>query len=418
MKYTGRISIMVIYVVVSASFKVSDYLELGNIPIYEFILSAIWTYPAWLCGLYVDKYKYYAQKLQKTEKELNELLEKRLEESEQRFKSLFVHHSEPIFTFNLDQRLIEANPAAENLLGFTINEFREKEWESMIDPEDLNRYKEHYQDAIVGKSQELTVSMIHKDGEKRVITLKIIPIIIDEQCIGIYEIAKDITESIIAEEMIRRSDKLAVIGQLAAGVAHEIRNPLTILKGFIQILESDIDRNYQELMISELDRINQIVSELLVLSKPQVIKYEVQDIKHILNPIISFLTSQANLKDIKINLHFDHQMPFIKCDENQLKQVFINLIKNAMEAMPDGGEITVKATTNHKQMISIQVIDEGIGIEKDKIPKLLEPFYTTKEDGTGLGLMVCQRIIEQHSGTLNITSQMNKGTTVEVCLPI
>ncbi|WP_158582983.1 PAS domain-containing sensor histidine kinase [Lysinibacillus yapensis] len=545
MKYTGRIIMMLIYIVVTAAFKTFDYIELGYVPIFEYIISAIMVYPVWWTGLQYDKAKYYAQEAQKKDKELNDLfnnvdaaiysfdfgskrlmvsskisdvygyspiefkenkefwkkvvfpedmkivnkleqelikgeeckaeyrillpngqlkwiqkritpisdldgnlikingididinqrkkveelltrsqeqnrqlLEKRLEESEQRFKSLFVHNSDPIFTFDLDRKFIEANPAAENILGYTSTELQQKEWASIIAPEDQDLYSEHFKRASQGEWQESTLSMIHKDGSNRVIELKMIPIIIDRQCIGIYQITKDITDSILAEERIRRSDKLAAVGLLAAGVAHEIRNPLTTLKGYIQLLATDIDKNYADILLSEIDRINLIVSEFLILSKPQAIKYESQDIKLILNNITSILEPQARLNRIQIISEYDSNIPFINCEQNQLKQVFINLIKNAIEAMPNGGEIIVKAKKVNNQMVIIQISDEGIGIEEERIPKLGEPFYTTKEHGTGLGLMVCFRIIEQHGGTINISSQLNKGTSVDVCLPI
>jgi len=545
MKYTGRIIMMLIYVIVTAAFKTFDYIELGYVPIFEYIISAIMVYPVWWAGLQYDKAKFFAQEAQKKDKELNDifnnvdaaiysfdfrsksmmvsskisdvygyspndfkenrmfwkevvipedmnivnkleqelikgqeckaeyrillpngqlkwiqkritpildldgnlikingvdididqrkkveellthsqeqnrkLLEKRLKESEQRFESLFVHNSDPIFTFDLERKLIEANSAAENILGYTITELQQKEWDSIIAPEDLDLYREHFKRVSQGEWKESTLSMIHKDGSKRVIELKMIPIIIDHQCIGIYQITKDITESIVAEERLRRSDKLAAVGLLAAGVAHEIRNPLTTLKGFVQLLMSDIDKHHADILLSEIDRINLIVSEFLILSKPQVIKYESQNIKLILNNIMSILETQATLKGIQLISEYDLNIPFINCEQNQLKQVFINLIKNAIEAMPNGGKIIIKAKKINNKMVSIQIIDQGMGIEKERIPKLGEPFYTTKENGTGLGLMVCFKIIEQHGGIMNISSQINKGTTVEVCLPI
>lgn len=545
MKYTGRIVMMLIYVIVTAAFKTFDYMELGYVPIFEYIISAIMVYPVWWTGLQYDKAKYYAKEAQKKDKELNDLfnnvdaaiysydfrsnrlmvsskisdvfgysptkfkenimfwkelviqedinivneleqklrngekciaeyrillpngqlkwiqkritpifdldgnlikfngidididqrkkveelltqsqeqnrklLEKRLKESEKRFESLFAHNSDPIFTFNLDRRLIEANPAAENILGYPITELQQMEWDSVIAPEDLDLYNEHFKLVSQGEWKESTLSMVHKDGSNRVMELKMIPIIIDHQCIGIYQITKDITDSKLAAERIRRSDKLAAVGLLAAGVAHEIRNPLTTLKGFVQLLTSDIDKHYASILLSEIDRINQIVSEFLILSKPQVTKYATQNIKRILNNITSLLETEARLKGIQLISEYDVNLPLINCEQNQLKQVFINLIKNAIEAMPNGGKIIVKAQIINNKMVSIQIVDQGMGIEEERIPKLGEPFYTTKENGTGLGLMVCYRIIEQHGGIMNITSQLNRGTTVEVCLPL
>ncbi|EWG12309.1 PAS domain-containing sensor histidine kinase [Cytobacillus firmus] len=366
----------------------------------------------------INQRKKVEELLNHSQEKNRKLLVKRLEETEQRFKSLFVNNTDAIFTFNLNGKLIEANNAAGKLLGYTIEELQKKEWDEIIVPEDLEKHMEHYKYVSDGQRQEFTLSMIHKDGKKRAISLKMIPIITDNEFIGIYEIAKDITESKLAEEMIRRSDKLSAVGQLAAGVAHEIRNPLTTLKGFVQLLKPDISKTYVDIMLSELDRINLIVSEFLILSKPQVIKYEYQDINQILKSIISLLEPQAIIKKIQIISEFELNLPFIKCEQNQLKQVAINLLKNAIEAMPNGGEITVKVKGINEKMVSILIIDQGVGIENAQITKLGEPFYTTKEDGTGLGLMICFRIIENHGGTMRISSQLNKGTTVELCLPV
>jgi PAS domain S-box-containing protein len=355
--------------------------------------------------------------LNHTQERNSQLLVKRLEESEQRFKSLFVHNSDAILTMNLAGKLIEVNQATEKLIGYTMKELQTIGWESIIVPEDRDRHREHFKDVGCDKTHEFNVSIIHKNGVKREISIKTVPIINENEIIGIYEIAKDITESKLAEEMIRRSDKLSAIGQLAAGVAHEIQNPLTTLKGFVQFLKSSIDKNYVDIMLTELDRINLIVSEFLILAKPQGVKYQSKDINKILEGIISLLKTQAIIKNIQIHFEYDFEILFIKCEQNQLKQVFINLLKNAIESMESGGEITVRAKKTNEELVSIMIIDQGIGIPVEQISKLGEPFYTTKVEGTGLGLMVCFRIIESHGGSMRISSKLNKGTTVEVCLP-
>ncbi|MDY0941718.1 MULTISPECIES: ATP-binding protein [Priestia] len=131
---------------------------------------------------------------------------------------------------------------------------------------------------------------------------------------------------------------------------------------------------------------------------------------------IFLLQPQANMKNIFIALDSYGEMPFVYCESNQMKQVFINVLKNAIEAMPSGGEIKVEL--RQKDNNHIQIIDEGVGISKDRIKHLGEPFYSIKEDGIGLGLMICFNIIQQHKGTLSIESEVNKETSVEICLPL
>lgn len=232
-------------------------------------------------------------------------------------------------------------------------------------------------------------------------------------------VSTDITERKQSEELLRKSEKLAVVGELAAGVAHEIRNPLTSLKGFMYLLKEENKGNgkYIEIMESELERINLIVNEFLTLGKPQVMNFQLKDVSVLLKDTITLLKAQATLHNVQVIAEFEPNIPLLECDEHQLKQVFINIIKNAIEAMPDGGNIKIQAKTQENHLV-IRVVDQGYGIPKDRLSKLGEPFYSTKEKGTGLGLMVSYKIIEAHNGKIEINSELGKGTDVRIILPI
>jgi PAS domain S-box-containing protein len=241
-----------------------------------------------------------------------------------------------------------------------------------------------------------------------------------DELVAYASISRDITERRNTDELLRRSEKLSIVGQLAAGVAHEIRNPLTTLRGFVQLQHAKAKGKQQHLdiMLSELDRINFIVSEFLILAKPQAINFQRRDLVFILQDIISLLASQANLNNIQFHFDCAPHIPLINCEENQLKQVFINIIKNGMEAMPDGGEITIQVGNLASDDVMVRVVDQGFGIPEDQLARLGEPFYTNKETGTGLGLMVSQQIIANHKGSMRFYSELNKGTTVEIILPL
>jgi PAS domain S-box-containing protein len=241
-----------------------------------------------------------------------------------------------------------------------------------------------------------------------------------DELVAYASISRDITERRNTDELLRRSEKLSIVGQLAAGVAHEIRNPLTTLRGFVQLQHAKAKGKQQHLdiMLSELDRINFIVSEFLILAKPQAINFQRRDLVFILQDIISLLASQANLNNIQFHFDSAPHIPLINCEENQLKQVFINIIKNGMEAMPDGGEITIQVGNLASDDVMVRVVDQGFGIPEDQLARLGEPFYTNKETGTGLGLMVSQQIIANHKGSMRIYSELNTGTTVEIILPL
>ncbi|WP_305025913.1 ATP-binding protein [Paenibacillus lacisoli] len=243
------------------------------------------------------------------------------------------------------------------------------------------------------------------------------------EIMGFISVSRDITSRNRMEELLRRSEKLTTVGQLAAGVAHEIRNPLTTLRGFLQFQQETQKLNPQhiDLMLSELDRINLIVSEFLILAKPQAVRFQDKDLRFILGDVVSLLDSQAHLYDVQFDLKLGQQEAMVHCEENQLKQVFINVLKNSMEAMPKGGHIRMILSLHAKDqqaMAELVIEDEGIGIPADMMAKLGEPFLTNKESGTGLGLMVSQRIIQSHGGTLEIESEEGKGTKVMIQLPL
>jgi PAS domain S-box-containing protein len=233
-------------------------------------------------------------------------------------------------------------------------------------------------------------------------------------------IRNDITEKKKSEEMLHRQDKLAAVGQLAAGVAHEIRNPLTSMKGyaeFLQLDEKDPQRQeFIEIILDEIDRVNNIVEEFMVLAKPKAVELEEQNIIPIVQNVVSMLKFEARKRNVKLEFDTVEEIVQIECDENRLKQVFLNFIKNGIEAMPDGGDLRVKAEI-HDENIVISIQDTGVGIPPETLKKIGEPFYTTKKNGNGLGLMVSFKIIESHNGKVYIESEQNKGTTFKILLP-
>ncbi|WP_062052108.1 ATP-binding protein [Bacillus sp. JCM 19034] len=171
--------------------------------------------------------------------------------------------------------------------------------------------------------------------------------------------------------------------------------------------------------MSEMNRIETILNELLVLAKPQATKFASQDVIELLSSVVTLFETQGNLNNIQIAEEYLATDRMIECDENQIKQVFINFIKNSMEAMTTGGgKITLHVSNENADFILIRVIDEGCGIPNHVLERLGEPFYSTKEKGTGLGMMVSNKIIKDHKGKVNIISEINKGTTIEIWLPV
>jgi PAS domain S-box-containing protein len=233
-------------------------------------------------------------------------------------------------------------------------------------------------------------------------------------------IRNDITERKRTEEIIHRQDKLAAVGQLAAGVAHEIRNPLTSMRGYTEFLsldETDPQRKeFLDIILDEIERVNNIVEEFMVLAKPKAIELEEKNIIPVIKNVVSLLEFEARKKNVRLHLECQEEIIQVECDENRLKQVFLNFIKNGIEAMPNGGDLIVRTSVNN-QNVQISIQDTGIGISEEKLKKLGEPFYTTKKNGNGLGLMVSFKIIESHHGKVYVESELNKGTTFNILLP-
>lgn len=350
-------------------------------------------------------------------------IEEMLRDSESRYRKIIKLSPEPI-TIHSDGILIYANDAALKVVGaIRIDEVVGKPIFDFLHPDFHEMEIERSQSIIPTeeRSEYIEQKIIRLDGE--VIDVETSCICI-EKYMGkpvIQNVMRDITERKRTEEMIIKSEKLSVVGQLAAGVAHEIRNPLTSLKGFLQLLNSKNlgYENYFEIMQAEIERINFIVNEFMIVSNPQVVRsLEEKNLESILRNIVMLLDAQANLINVQIITEYDSNIPLMKCDENQLKQVFINILKNALEAMDNGGIIRIQVKSIQRDQILIRFIDQGVGIPEKELPKLGEPFHSTKEAGTGLGLMVTNKIIEGHKGSMSIKSKVNQGTTVDIILPI
>lgn len=236
---------------------------------------------------------------------------------------------------------------------------------------------------------------------------------------NLFVIGRDVTDIKRAEELIAKNEKLSVVGQLAAGVAHEIRNPLTSLKGFVKLIKENKGDNdfYLGIMDKELERINIIVNELLLIAKPQKEAFSKNNIVSLLRSVIDLMISEAKMSGVKIEVDAGNDLPLIDCEAYHLKQVFINIIKNAIEASEEGDLINVKIFQKEGN-ICVEIIDEGCGIERERLQRIGEPFFTMKEKGTGLGMTVSYKIIQNHNGSLHIDSELGKGTTVSVHLPI
>lgn len=327
--------------------------------------------------------------------------------------------SDAIHTIDMDGRITSTNRAFEELYGWSAKEVLGNM--PYLVPAPALKQEEERLNALKSGAVLPPIETVRLKRDGTIVEVSVSTSVIrDEEGYphSFIHVSRDMTERNRMEELLRRSEKLTTVGQLAAGVAHEIRNPLTTLKGFLQLQQEKqiLVPLHIELMLSELERINLIVSEFLILAKPQAVHFQEKDVRDILGDVVSLLDSQAHLFGIQFSAMFSEHPSTVHCEVNQLKQVFINIVKNAIEAMPDGGVISMELRNTYDSVF-ILISDQGEGIPKDMLPKLGEPFFTNKESGTGLGLMISQRIIQAHKGHLEIQSEVGQGTTVMIKLP-
>ncbi|WP_257347179.1 PAS domain-containing sensor histidine kinase [Pseudalkalibacillus decolorationis] len=346
----------------------------------------------------------------------------KLQESEAKYRLIAENTDDLIRVLDLDGFITYASPSHERTLGRAPAFYEQARDFNYIHSHDYPVIVEQFKTLIKEKIPiYLEYRELHRDGHQIALEAKCTPVINEANRIdSIVMVIRDLTERKQTEELLRNSDKLAVIGQMAASIAHEIRNPLTSLKGFLQFFHSNSSsgsKNYYELMLSELERINLIVSEFLLLAKPQVVKFEKTCIKRLLNHILTLTNTQAIVDNIEIVTDYSDNIPTIECDENQLKQAFLNYLKNAIEASCAGGKIFV---TLYKEddYLKVQFKDTGDGMPEKTLSMIGTPFFSTKDKGTGLGLMISQKIIANHKGTVNFDSKENVGTTITITLPI
>ena len=361
------------------------------------------------------------------------------------FNSLFAGISLFVAYFNLQHQLIQDGNKQlneqRNFLDLILNLnpnymfVRDSEGSLVIVNDALSKALEKSNDDLmgIGKHPFINQVILHEKN-KQTDTMEYVnngtnPIYIDWTFLpvpynseGQYTLAigVDVTQNKLEENILIKSENLRVLGEMAAGIAHEIRNPLTSIKGFITLLEDTNkgrEKYYLSIIADEIDRINEVVSELLFMARPQasegvILPYQLDKI---VEEVVILLDPTAIMNQVTIEVIRYKEITCQSIEKKQLKQVLINLVKNSIEALPYGGKIRIKLEQDSSS-IRIRIIDNGLGLSKDKIARLGEPFYTTKDKGTGLGLTVCFKIMKNNHGSLTFNSKKNLGTVVDMNL--
>ena len=239
---------------------------------------------------------------------------------------------------------------------------------------------------------------------------------------GVYLVMKDLGDFVLLDQHMQRTDKLAVVGKVAAGVAHEIRNPLTTVRGFLQVMmnrvserKMDEEEEYLRMMVKEVDKVESLVKELLLLSKPHRSARRHCQLGQLVRGLQPLILEQAAEKKVRVEFILAEDIPHVVGDEELLSHVIIQLVENALDVMEVDGQLTVRVCReNH--VVRLDVRDTGPGIPYYHMDQVFDAFFTTKEKGTGLGLPICQKIVADHGGEIHVSSK-GFGTTFSVLLP-
>jgi two-component system sensor histidine kinase PilS (NtrC family) len=343
-----------------------------------------------------------------------------------------------LLTIDSRGKITSFNKTAQKILGLDSDAMEQSHIQQLFPDIDETLFRMEGNSPKANPYQRYETPFVDKTGKTLFLGFSVSPLRDNNDRVsGKTFIFQDITTFKEMEEQIKRSDRMATIGQFAAGIAHEIRNPLTSLSGSIQVLKGELDlkgakRNLMDIILRESERLNNLITDFLLFAQPPKVNKEKMDIGPVIDETLKlFKNSPDHNRAIKIVKDLEKEI-FVLGDQHQLKQLFWNLFINAAQIMPSGGELRVKLETvntdgtsgriqgakqrNVTPFAKISVSDTGNGIRPDEKEKIFEPFFTTKEGGTGLGLAIVHRIVENHDGFISVNSQRNKGTTFEIFL--
>jgi len=352
-------------------------------------------------------------------------LKRATEESEQRFRQFVDAAHDLIVMKNLEGRYLVINPRAAELFGRKVEEFIGKTDREVVGPRTAKLMARKDREVIAGGTYKTCEESLVIDGRDVYLDTVRFPLFDYKGAVaGVASISRDITEHKRLERELIQSEKLAAVGKLSAGIAHELNNPLTGVLTFSEELledapEDDPRREDYQVILQETLRCRRIVRDLLDYARMTKPERRSDDVNGVVHRALGLVARQAILQDIRFDLDLQPDLPPAHIDPNQIQQVLMNLVINAADAMDRTGRIRIETrAAPDAPSVEVTVTDTGCGIAEDKLQQIFEPFYSTKgAQGNGLGLPVVASIIEQHGGTLSVSSQVGVGTTFTVNLP-
>ncbi|SDG43704.1 two-component system sensor histidine kinase NtrB [Desulfosporosinus hippei] len=348
---------------------------------------------------------------------------KQIESKIYRLASIVESTEDGIIGMALDGKITDWNRGAECIYGYSENEILGESVRILFPLDHQNELDGILSTISQGRSvSHYETTRVRKDGQIINVYLTVSPIINHlEQTIGASTIVKDVTAQKKIEKEMSRMEQMNLVGEMAASIGHEVRNPMTTVRGFLQLLGDGKNpekyRDYIPLMISEIDRANQIITEFLSISRSKVTEVAVHNLNNIIKSILPLVQVDAIRNDKGVITELE-EIPDLILDEKEMRQMILNLARNGLEAMDQGGVLRIKTLMRNREVI-LSIQDQGTGIKPEIMDKLGTPFYTTKETGTGLGLAVCYGIAARHNAIITIeTSPTGSTFFVRFTVPI
>ncbi len=354
------------------------------------------------------------------------LVDKALKQTKDYTRQVIASMANGLISINAQGLIVSYNDLAVELLGLDESEIRGMDLKSVLD----------FESTGINNTLTTCQSVIDREINHRIGSEKFVPLAVsvtpifeaEDQCAGAVIILRDLGEIKKLEEKVRRSEKLVAIGKLAAGVAHEIRNPLSSIRGFAQFLRYALkdrpqDREYAETMVTEVDRIDTVVTDLLTFARPMMAERAPTDLNELVSHTVRLAQEDARSREVTIKVDMAPDLNEVLLDADQITQALLNLLLNALHAVKNGGNIHLGACKidSNNERLRLWVEDDGHGISKDTLNKIFDPFFTTREKGTGLGLPIVHKIVENHNGEIRVESPVpgkTQGCRFTIQIPI
>jgi two-component system, NtrC family, sensor histidine kinase AtoS len=321
-------------------------------------------------------------------------------------------------------RIVSANRAASDLYGYSIDELQGMNVISLVPDNKVAQFQERMQTVAHEGWSRTNVKRKRKDGTLIPLDLSIGPLELDERRYLLC-FCKDISDRLKAEEELQRANQMALVGQMSAGLAHEIKNPLAGIKVSLDVLSDELellpeDRELFARIINEINRMEKLLKSLLNYARPPQPQFDLVDMNRLLDNSLKHVEVAARSHgDLVVHLarEFSAQLPQVEADSSQMQQVFLNILLNAVDALETEGTISIATRMDEEDRIRIAITDSGTGMSEEALDKIFNPFFTTKTKGTGLGLAICKRLVEQHCGQIFVESKVGCGTSFVITLP-